>query len=205
MVALALLLRLALKGWTASRSKVRRTPTQGQYVKVEPRSSAVKYVGADAVSIENSFLLGWIERGSTQNALVLRFRTGELHSKTGRVFLNATLTYKDGLTEIANILGHWREVKSCDGYSEGDCRLTLIAGMLAHGEFVVYEGLHMKPGGDNLPIPHVLKDFIRGTLSVRVTDLFNPKFVYECEFTVTKNPLSIVPKHGCTPDAAAVQ
>jgi hypothetical protein len=155
MVALALLLRLALKGWTASRSKVRRVPAQGKSVKVEPRSSAVKYVGANAVSIENSFLLGWIERGSTQNALVARFRTGELHSKTGRVCLNATLTYEDGMTEIANILGHWREVKSCDGYGEGDCRLTLIAGMLADGEFVVYEGQHVRPGGDYSPIPHV--------------------------------------------------
>jgi hypothetical protein len=194
MVALALLLRLAFNGWTASRSKVRRMPAPGKSVKVEPRSSAVKYVGADAVSIENSFLLGWIERGSTQNALVVRFRTGELHSKTGRVCLNATLTYKDGLTEIADILGHWREVKSCDGYSEGDCRLTLIAGMLADGEFVVYEGQHMKPGGDNLPLPHVLKGFGACTLSLRATDLFNPKFVYEGEFIVIKEPLSIAPK-----------
>jgi hypothetical protein len=153
-------------------------------------------VGADAVSIENSFLLGWIERGPTQNALVVRFRTGELHSKAGRVCLNATLTYKDGLTEIANILGHWREVKSCDGYSEGDCRRTLIAGMLADGEFVVYEGQHIKPGSDYSPIPHVLKGFGACTLSIRVTDLFNPKFVFQGEFIVTKEPLSIAPKYG---------
>jgi hypothetical protein len=101
--------------------------------KVEARISNIRYVGADAVSIENSFPLGWIERGSTQNAIVIRFRTGELYSQTKRVCLNAMLTYKDELTEIANIMGYWREVKSGDGYSEGDCRRTLIAGMLLDG------------------------------------------------------------------------
>ena len=152
----------------------------------------IKYVGADTVSIENSFLLGWIERGSMPNAVVIRFRTGELHSKEGRVCLNAILTYKGGPTEIANMPGHWREVKSCDGYGEGDCRLTLIAGMLGDGEFVVYEGQHVRHGGDYSPIPHVLKGFVAGTLSVRVTDRSNPRFVYEGEFIVTKSPLSIV-------------
>jgi hypothetical protein len=154
----------------------------------------IKYVGAETVSIENSFLLGWIERGSPPNAVVVRFRTGELHSKEGRVLLNATLNYKDGLTEIANILGHWREVKSADGYSEGDCRRTLIAGMLVDGEFVAYEGVHAKGEGDNPPVAHVLKGFVACTLSIRVTDLFNPNFAYESEFLVSKEPLSIVSK-----------
>lgn len=156
----------------------------------------IKYVDADTVSMENSFLLGWIERGSTQNAIVIRFRTGELYSQEGRVCLNAMLTYKDGPTEIANILGHWREVKSADGYSEGDCRRTLIAGMLADGEFIAYEGIHMKGGVDTSPIAHVLKGFVACTLSVSVWDVFNLTFVYEAEFVVTKSPLSIVPQQA---------
>jgi hypothetical protein len=154
----------------------------------------IKYVGAESVSIENDLLLGWLERGSTQNAVVIRFRTGELYSQQGRTCLNAKLTYKDGLTEIASIMGHWREVKCSDGYSEGDCRRTLIAGMLVDGEFVAYEGHHTNRGGDNPPMAHMLKGFVACTLFVRVTDLFNPNFRYEAEFIVTKNPLGISPK-----------
>jgi hypothetical protein len=166
--------------------------------------SPIEYVGADAVAIENSFLLGWMERGSKQNAVVIRFRTGELYSKEGRVCLNATLTYKDGPIEIANILGHWREAKSADGYSEGDCRRTLIAGMLRDGEFVVYEGIHLRGGVDTSPVAHVLEDFVACTVSVRVTDLFDPQFVCEGEFILTKEPLSIVPKDGCMFDSTEV-
>jgi hypothetical protein len=202
MVALALLLRLAVKGWT--RRKVRPLPERRGSAKVESRTSIIKCVGADTVSIENSFLLGWIERGSTQNAVVIQFRTGELYSKEGRVCLNAMLTYKDGPTEIANILGHWRETKSADGYSEGDCKRTLIAGMSADEEFIAYEGIHMKGGVDTSPVAHVLKGFVACTLSIRVIDRFNPRFVYEGEFILTKEPLSIVPKDECTPDSTEV-
>ena len=110
--------------------------------------------------------------------------------------MNALLTYKEGLTEIASIMGYWREVKCGDGYSEGDCGRTLIVGMLTDGEFITYEGQHINRGGDNSPVAHALKGFVACTLSVRVMDLFSPNFVYEDESLVTKNPLSIVPKQS---------
>jgi hypothetical protein len=171
----------------------RENKMTSESAKIESRRPNIKCIGADTVSIEADVFFGWVERGSAQNAVVIRFRNGEIGSRTGRAGVNAVLTYKEGPTEIASMMGYWLETQCGDAYCEGDARLTLLTATVINGEFIVYEGQHRLRHNVRPPIAHVLKKFVTGTIVVRLTDLFSQCVVYDHEFTVTKNPLSIVP------------
>ena len=170
------------------------TPAQPTPEKIEPRRPNIRFIAATTTSIEDH-RQELVECGSRRNAIVIRFRNEAKGTQTAGASVRALLVYKDGQNEIHSVKGFWIETQSNLYRCKVDDKLTVIAGLLIGGGLVAYESqTHVFSRSHYELHPHVLTGFELGGLFVRLTNADNGDVLYEGGFTVTKNPLGIVPK-----------
>jgi hypothetical protein len=170
------------------------SPAQLKPEKPEPRVPNIKFISAGTVSIEDHGRK-LVECGSRRNAIVIRFRNEAKGTQTVGASVRALLVYKDGQNEIHSVKGFWIETQSNVYRCRVDDNLTVIAGLLVYGELVAYESqTHVFDRyASYQPDVNLLTGFEAGTLFIRLTDADIGHVLYEGEFMVTKNPLSIAP------------
>ncbi len=157
----------------------------------------VQYIGAETVSIRTDSYQEFLEGGSEQNAIVIRFANeARPGAQNLSAWVKAVLIYRYGQKEI-DVAGSWLDAASDVIVLQPDSRRhKLIAGMVIDGEFAAITGkdfvAHRRTWhrSDN----HPLKGFQAGTVFVQLTDTHRSDVLYQGEFDVSLNPLRITPK-----------
>jgi hypothetical protein len=168
---------------------------ESEPAKERPRPN-IRCIGGDIVSLEES-PGGIVERGSTQNGIVIRFSNDAKPSAQNvGAPVKASLRYLDGDIELCAItgcywIGHYEDFATFQ--VEG--RYKLLAGMLINGTLTLLAkrriNAHRRTYFD--VETHPLKNFQAGTLVVRLTNADNGDWLFERHFAVNVSPLTIEP------------
>jgi hypothetical protein len=154
----------------------------------------VRYIGAETVSMWRDMYGGLVEGDAKQNAMVIRFANeARVGAKNLSARLKPTLIYRYGQNEI-DIAGSWLYEKGGAIDFEPDSRRhKLMVGMIKDEEFVTIASEKVVAHGrtwdmsDWLP----LKGFQTGTVFVQLIDVHNSRVLFQGEFALNTNPLSI--------------
>jgi hypothetical protein len=184
-------------GQTAHSTPVVQPPVQA--AKPERTPYNIKFIGADVCSLEETVGGGgFIERGSQRNAIIVKFaNVPRLDGENKTVTVKAVLIYTEGegvdRRELLAIPGNWI---NGDRFQADDLRHKLIVGIVTNRGFTAIEEeeIHAHRRNYSRLQPHQLAGFTSGTVFIRLTSSFASLVLYEGYFTVTKDPLSIVPK-----------
>jgi len=180
-------------------------PTPTAQPATEPRKYIepipnVRYIGAEPVLLQEERMYGGglFEADGSPNALIIRFANEVRQNPpnlTARV--KAVLIYRWGQNEI-DVAGNWlSEASDVSEFAPDSRRHKLIAGVMVNGQFGTITGqkivTHRRTWylSDRLD----LKDFKDGILVVQLTDVMRgTHLLYNGEFVISANPLSISPK-----------
>ena len=165
----------------------------------QPTLPNVRYIGAETVSIWIDMYGGLVEGDSRHNAMVIRFANeARVGAKNLSVRLKPTLIYRYGQNEI-DIAGSWLYGKyGAIDFEPDSRRHKLMVGMIKDEEFVTVASEKVVAHGrtwdmsDWLP----LKGFQTGTVFVQLIDVHNSRVLFQGEFALNTNPLSITPLFG---------
>ncbi len=170
-----------------------------QTTKPERSPYNIKFIGADVCSLEETVGGGgFIERGSQRNAIIVKFaNVPRLDGENKTVTVKAVLIYTEGEgaseRELLAIRGSWM---NGDYFQADDLRHKLIVGMDTNKGFTVFENeeIHAHRSTYSRLQPHVLGGFTSGTVFIRLTSSYASLVLYEGYFSITTNPLTILPK-----------
>jgi hypothetical protein len=158
----------------------------------------IKYIGAETVSLREDMYGGLLEDGSQQNAILIRFANEarpDAQNLGARV--KAVLIYRYGQKEI-DVVGNWLDEGDNVIDIEPDSRRhKLIAGIVIDGEFAAVTAktfvAHRRTWhrSDGL----LLKGFQTGSVFVQLTNVQSHDVLFENEFALSLNPLTITPNN----------
>lgn len=154
----------------------------------------IQYIGAETVSLEDVIGRGLVERGSAQNAIIIRFANEATPGAQNlRARVRAVLIYRYEQKEV-DVAGSWLyENSDVSDFAPDGRRHKLIAGIIIDGELAAITAqkfvAHRRTWymSDSLP----LKGFQTGTVFVQLTNVHTLDVLYQNEFAVRVNPLSI--------------
>ncbi len=167
--------------------------------KVEETLPNIRYISAAPVSLRENPYSGLEEEGSAQNALIIRFANeARQGTKNLTARVKAVLIYRYGQNEI-DLAGSWlHEGSDVSDFEPDSRRHILIAGVVVEGEFGAITGRRFVSHRRNwyLADRYPLKGFQDGILFVQLTDVHTRRLLFQGEFTISVNPLSIAPTNA---------
>ena len=155
----------------------------------------IKFIDSGVCSIEEAIGGGFIERGLKQNAIGVRFANEPTVGRENRtVNIKAVLIFRDEEgKEILDISGTWL---NSDRFEADGIRHKLIVGIVTNKGFTALEEreVHAHRRTFYALQPHLLGGFTEATVFIRLTSSYAAIVLYEGHFTISTDPLSIVPK-----------
>lgn len=166
---------------------------------VEPLPN-VKCVRAEVACLQEHIGGALFEEEGQPNALLIRFANeARQNAPNLTARLKAVLIYRYGQTEV-DVAGSWlSEGSDVSEFAPDSRRHKLIAGVLVDGQFGAITGRKFVAHRRNWYMSDRLdlKGFKEGTLVVQLTDITRGNhFLYDGEFVIVTNPLSIFPGTG---------
>lgn len=162
----------------------------------QPTLPNVRCIGAGTISLQRDMYGGLAECDSRHNAMVIRFANeARVGAQNLSARVEAVLIYKYGQNE-RDIAGSWLYEKGRLIDFEPDSRRhRLLIGMVDDGEFVTIASERVTAHGrifdqsDKI----TLNDFRSGTVFVQLIDVRESSVLFEGEFALNIDPLSITP------------
>jgi hypothetical protein len=155
----------------------------------------IECMGGETISLVDDGR-GLVEKGSARNAIVIRFANDARPGvKNVGAPVKAALRYLDGPKEVCAFTGCWLEQHRDYANFRVDGRYTLVAGLVVNGDLAAPTKceIHAHMRDYFLPDLKPLGNFRAGTLLVRLTNADSGDWLYEKQFKVNVNPLTITP------------
>lgn len=162
----------------------------------QPTLPNVRYIGAETVSISSQMYGGLVECDSKHNAMVIRFANeARVGAKNLSARVKPVLIYRYDHNEI-DIAGSWLyENGGAITFEPDSRRHKLLVGIINDGEFATVSSERVVAHGRNWDIHDrlPLKDFQTGTVLVQLIDVYDSRVLFQGEFALNTDPLSITP------------
>lgn len=162
----------------------------------QPTLPNVRFIGAETVSISSSMYGGLVEGDSKHNAMVIRFAN---EARVGATNLSArvkpVLIYRYDHKEI-DIAGSWlNEDGGAITFEPDSRRHKLLVGIVNDGEFATMSSERVVAHGRNWDMHDRLPlwNFQTGTVFVQLIEVYDSRVLFEGEFALNIDPLSITP------------
>jgi hypothetical protein len=171
-------------------------PAPARPSKADRPKPNIQLVVAEIASLEDLGGGSLIERGTAQNAIIIRF-SNDARPGVQNVGapVKAALIYLDGETEIRSVIGHWLGHHDDHVNFKVDGRHSLVGGLVVTGELKAVTQQEIRAHRrvffhlESYPV----KNFRSGTILVRLTNANTGDWLYEKKFTVSIDPLTITP------------
>lgn len=156
----------------------------------------VRYIGAETASIWRDMYGGLVEGDAKQNAMVIRFANeARLGAKNLLARVKPVLIYRYGQNEI-DIAGSWLyERGGAIDFEPDSRRHKLMVGIINDGEFATMASEKVVAHGRTWDMSDwvPLRGFLTGTVFVQLIDVYHSRVLFQGEFALKINPLSITP------------
>lgn len=162
----------------------------------QPTLPNVRYIGAETVSILRGMYGGLVEGDSRHNAMVIRFANeARVEAKNLSARVKPVLIYRYDHKEI-DIAGSWLyEDGGALTFEPDSRRHKLLVGIIDDGEFTTMSServvVHGRSWDMHDPVP--LRDFQTGTVLVQLIEVYDSTVLFQGEFALNVDPLSITP------------